>query len=50
VASRYAQGRAIREIADLENVNQSTALVRLLRIRQTLKTCLESYVAGEMLS
>lgn len=50
VAARYEQGLAIREIADQEKVNESTARVRLFRIRQTLKTCLESYLAGGLLS
>ena len=46
LAARYEQGLAIHEIADREKVNESTARVRLFRIRQTLKTCLESNLAG----
>ena len=50
VAARYEQGLAINEIADREKVNESTARVRLFRIRQTLKTCLESTLTGGVLS
>ncbi len=50
VAARYEQGLAIHEIADREKVNESTARVRLFRIRQTLKACLESTLAGGVVS
>ena len=50
VAARYEQGLAIQEIASQEKVNESTARVRLFRIRQTLKTCLESTLAGGIVS
>ncbi len=46
VSARYEQGLAIHEIAHREQVNESTARVRLFRIRQTLKSCLESAFAG----
>jgi len=50
VEARYEQGLTIHEIADQEKVNESTARVRLFRIRQTLKSCLETTLVGGALS
>jgi len=50
VAARYEHGLPIHKIADQEEVNESTARVRLFRIRQTLKACLETRLAGGVLS
>jgi len=45
VAARYEKGPPIHEIAEQEDLNDATARVRLFRIRQTLKSCLEAALA-----
>ncbi len=50
VAARYEQGLPIHQIADQESLNVATARVRLFRIRDTLRACLESQLAGGVLS
>ena len=50
VTARYEQGLPIHQIAHQESLNVTTARVRLFRIRDTLRTCLESYLAGGVIS
>ncbi len=45
VAARYEQGLPIHQIAQQEQLNVATARVRLFRIRETLRSCLESHRA-----
>ena len=50
VAARYEQGLPIHQIARQEDLNVATARVRLFRIRDTLRTCLESHFAEGVVS
>ena len=45
VAARYENGLPIHEIARQEDLNEATARVRLYRIRQSIKSCLEAALA-----
>lgn len=46
VARRYEQGLKVTQIADQLKRNTATVRVRLFRIRQALKQCVESRLAG----
>ena len=46
VAARYESGMPIREIAKREHLNEATTRVRLFRIRQTIKSCIEATLAA----
>ena len=50
VTARYEQGLPIHQIAHQETLNVTTARVRLFRIRDTLRTCLESHLGGGVIS
>jgi RNA polymerase sigma-70 factor (ECF subfamily) len=45
VSARYEEGCRITQIAERSKVNVATARVRLFRIRQGLKTCVETTLA-----
>lgn len=45
VEARYQDGLRITQIAERERLNVATARVKLFRIRERLKTCVESKVA-----
>lgn len=44
VAARYEQGLQVEQIATQEKINATAARVRLFRIRQTLRDCLDALV------
>ncbi len=46
VAGHYEEGLRITEIAGRMQVNAATARVRLFRLRQALRTCVQSQLAG----
>lgn len=50
VSARYEEGCRITQIAERTNQNVATARVRLFRIRQSLKTCVETTLAGGVIS
>ena len=50
VSARYEEGCRITQIAERTNLNVATARVRLFRIRQRLKTCVETTLAGGVIS
>lgn len=50
VVARYEQGLPIHQIAHEESLNVATARVRLFRIRDALRTCLESSLGGGVIS
>jgi RNA polymerase sigma-70 factor (ECF subfamily) len=46
ITARYEQGLRVHEIAAQEKMNVNAARVRLFRIRQTLRSCIESALPG----
>jgi len=48
IGQHYAGGAQISEIARREELNAATLRVRLFRIRQGLKFCIEGHFAGEV--